>query len=263
MTLDTEVSGLSGLTRDEHGAFWAPGENGDAVIRIDPETFAVTRYETVGTPDGTDFEAITWMDGARFMLGTETQETGRLQDAILDGRLDAGRFSVKSVGNLEYARWQLTASANHGIEGMCHVGGVLVLATELVHEHQGRRWAPIGVFETATQAWSAHWVALTSETGKLAALDCREHEGVIEALTVERHFGVSHLLRFEVPRGLESQWIEPAVAANLAALISPLPNFEGLAWLPDGSVALLTDNCYRRRVDGPSRLFFVPASVLR
>jgi len=263
VTLDTEVSGLSGLTRDEHGAFWAAGERGDAVIRIDPETFAVTRYEVRGAPDGTDFEAITWMDGVRFMLGTETQEKGRLQDAILDGRLDGGRFATKSVGNLEYARWQLTASDNHGIEGMCRVGSDLVFATELVREHQGRRWAPLGVFEPATQTWSAHWVALTTETGKLAALDCRERAGAIEALAVERHFEVSRLLRFAIPRGPEGQWIEPVVAADLAALISPLPNFEGLAWMPDGSAVLLTDNRYRGRADESSRLFFIPASALR
>lgn len=261
--LETEVQGLSGLTRDEHGALWAPGELGDAVLRIDPDTFAVTRYAVDKTPGGTDLEAMAWVDGARFVLGTETQEKGRLQDVILDGRLDAGRFVVASIGNLEYARWHLSAPDNHGIEGVCHVDGILVFATELVEAHDGGRWAPIGVFDPAVQAWTAHRVRLTSDTGKIAALDCRVSDGTIEALAVERHFEVSRLLRFEIPRGPEGQWIEPRVAADLSELVSPLPNFEGLAWMPDGSAALVTDNRYRGRASGPSQLFFVPASAIR
>ncbi len=53
IALQTDVVGLSGLTLDEHGAFWAPGEAGDAVVRIDPVTFGVTRYEVGGGAPGT------------------------------------------------------------------------------------------------------------------------------------------------------------------------------------------------------------------
>jgi hypothetical protein len=263
VTLNTDVAGLSGLTRDEHGALWAAGERGDAVIRIDSTTFGVTRYAVEGAPPGTDFEAMTWVDGARFVVGTETQDKGRLRDVILDGRLDAGRFAVASIGHLDYARWQLTAPDNHGIEGACRVDGVLVLATELVETDQERRWAPIGTYDPATQTWAAHRLRLTTGTGKLAALDCRSADGAIEALAVERHFEVSRLLRFYIPRGSEAELIEPVAVTDLAELISPLPNFEGLAWMPDGSAALVTDNRYRGRVTGPSQLFFVPASVIR
>jgi hypothetical protein len=263
VVLQTDVYGLSGLTRDEHGALWAPGEQADAVIRIDPDTFAVTRYEVEGAAEGIDLEAMAWVDGAQFILGTETQEKGRLRDAILDGRLAGARFSVASMGNLDYARWQTTAPDNHGIEGVCRAGRTLVFATELFETKQGRRWAPLATFDPAVQAWTAHRVALTTETGKLAAMDCRIVDDRIEALAVERHFGVSRLLRFTIPRGPEQQWIEPVVAADLAELVSPLPNFEGLAWMPDGAAVLVTDNRYSGHVDGPSRLFFIPASVLR
>lgn len=263
LPLETEVVGLSGLSRDEHGALWAPGEDADAVLRIDPATGAVTRYPVVGAPNGTDLEALTWMDGTRFVVGTETQEAGRTRDVILDGRLDGNRFRVSPIGHLEYTLWQLTAPDNHGIEGVCHVGGVMVLATELVEERDGRRWAPVGLYDPKTQAWAAHRVALSTETGKLAALDCRDANGVIEALAVERHYGVSRLLRFRVPHGSIGQRIEPVVAADLSTLISPLPNFEGLVWLQDGSAILLTDNQYRRVSREPSTLYFVPASVMR
>lgn len=263
VTLDTDVAGLSGLTLDEHGAFWAPGEDGAAVVRIDPETFGITRYAVAGGSPNTDLEAMAWVDGTRFMLGTETQERGRLRDVVLDGRLDADRFAVTPVGHLDYARWHLAAPDNRGIEGICHVDGVLVLATELVETQRGRRWAPVGMFDPKTQTWTAHRVGLTSKTGKLAALDCRMANGSIEALAVERHYGVSRLLRFKVPQGPEGQWIEPAIAADLSELISPLPNFEGLAWMKDGSAALVTDNKYRGATSEPSRLYFVPASAIQ
>ena len=263
VALDTGVAGLSGLTLDEHGAFWAPGEDGAAVVRIDPETFGVTRYAVAGGPVKTDLEAMAWVDGTRFMLGTETQEKGRLSDLILDARLDAARLVVTPVGNLDYARWNLTAPDNRGIEGICHVDGVLILATELVERQRGRRWAPLGMFDPKTQTWTAHRVGLTSKTGKLAAMDCRMANGSIEALAVERHYGVSRLLRFKIAQGPEGQWIEPTIAADLSDLISPLPNFEGLAWLKDGSAALVTDNKHRGGPRGPSRLYMVPASAIQ
>jgi len=263
VTLDTDVAGLSGLTVDEHGAFWAPGEGGDAIIRIDPEHFGITRYPVVGGPAGTDLEAMAWLDGTRFLIGTETQKRGRLQDVILEGRLHGARVEVTSVGKLDYARWQLSAPGNRGIEGLCHVDGVLVFATELVERQRGERWAPLGVFDPKTQAWTAHRVRLTSKTGKLAAMSCRVIDGAPVALAVERHFGVSRLLRFNLPQGPEAQWIEPSVAANLEEAFSPLPNFEGLVWLDDGSAVVVTDNRYRGAVREPSRLYFIPASTIR
>ena len=263
LRLDTEVAGLSGLSRDEHGALWAPGEDADAVLRIEPDSGAVTRYPVVGAPEGADLEALTWIEGTRFVVGTETQEKGRTRDVILDGRLDGDRFVVSPIGHLEYTLWQLTAPNNHGIEGLCHVDGVMVFATELVEDKDSRRWAPVGSYDPKTQAWTAHRVALTTETGKLAAIDCRDDDGVVEVIAVERHYGVSRLLRFRIPHGPVGQWIEPAVAADLSMLISPLPNFEGLAWLKDGSVVLLTDNEYRRVSSEPSTLYFIPASAMR
>jgi hypothetical protein len=263
VTLDTDVRGLSGLTVDDHGAFWASGEDGDAVVRIDPETFGVTRYAVAAGLTGTDLEAMAWVDGTRFVLGTETQEKGRLRDAILDGRLDAERFAVASVGNLDYARWHLAAPDNRGIEGICHVDGVLVLATELAEVQRGRRWAPLGMFDPKTQTWAAHRVGLTTKTGKLAAIDCRIADGAVEALAVERHYGVSRLLRFTIPQGPEGQWIEPSVATDLSELIRPLPNFEGLVWMKDGSAVVVTDNKHRRTPREPSRLYFIPASAIR
>lgn len=263
VSLQTDVVGLSGLTRDEHGALWVAGEDADAVLRIDPETFGVTRYPVVGAPEGTDLEAMAWVDGTRFVIGTETQDKGRTRDVVLDGRLEGERFKVGPIGHLEYAHWGLTAPDNHGMEGICHVDGILVVATELIEEARDRRWAPLATFDPKIQTWTAHRVALTSKTGKLAALDCRKVDGAIEALAVERHYGESRLLRFRVPQGTQGQWIEPTVAADVSKLVSPLPNFEGLAWLADGSAVLVADNQYKGAALGPSRLYFIPASAMQ
>jgi len=105
-------------------------------------------------------------------------------------------------------------------------------------------------------------VRLTSKTGKLAAMSCKVTGGSIVALAVERHFSVSHLLRFTIPEGPEAQRIEPTLAADLSESCSPLPNFEGLAWLEDGSAVAITDNRYRGAAREPSRLYFIPASTI-
>jgi len=263
VTLNTKVTGLSGLTRGGEGALWAVGEDGDYVLRIDPATFALDQYPVVGCPSKIDLEALAWIGDGRFALGTETQQAGRTQDVLLGGRVQGDRFVVGSDDACDYGLWDLTASDNHGIEGLCHVDGVLILATELIDEQRGRRWAPVAIVDLETQTWTAHRVRMTSESGKLAALSCRLIDDTIVALAVERDFGISRLLRFNVPTGSKGAWIEPSMVADLSTLIEPLPNFEGLVWDDDGSVILLTDNEYHGVVGEPSRLYFIPASALR
>ncbi len=53
------------------------------------------------------------------------------------------------------------------------------------------------------------------------------------------------------------------MVADLSKLVTPLPNFEGLAWLDDGSAVLLTDNRHRGMSREPSRLYFIPASAMQ
>lgn len=267
LDLQTEVRGLSGLSRDEHGALWAPAErpsNGhpSTVLRIDPKTLGITPYPVEGVPKGTDLESIAWVDGTRFVLGTETGKGGRVRDVVLEGRLDGDKLIVTPVGQLEYALWGMTATTNDGIEGVCHVGGVLVLATELEKKEDGRRWAPVATYDPNTRSWTAHWVALSSEDGTLAGIDCRARGDAIEVLAIERHIESRRLLRFVVPRGPQSQRIEPIGVTLLTGERSG-PNFEGLVWLPDGSVYLLNDNQLGRVRMGQSHLFFLTANEIR
>jgi len=265
--LPYEVLGLSGLSRDEHGAFWAPAErasNGkpNAVLRIDPDTFAITVYPVEGVPDGADLEALAWADGTRFILGTERGESARARDTILEGRLEGEKLTVSSVGQLAYSLWGLTATSNDGIEGVCQVDGTLVFATELAKEEDGRRWAPVASYEPNTQSWTAHWVALSSDQGKLAGMDCRSKGDAIEVLAIERHYDARRLLRFLVPRGNVSQRIEPIAVTQLTDEMAG-PNFEGLVWMPDGSVVLLNDNQLGRARMGNSHLYFLAADEIR
>lgn len=265
--LPTEVLGLSGLSRDEHGAFWAPAErpsNGypSTVLRIDPETLAITAYPVEGVPRETDLESIVWMDGTRFILGTETRGGGRTRDVILEGRLQEDKLVVTPVGNLEYALWGLTATSNDGIEGLCQVDGTLVLATELEKTENEQRWAPVATYEPNTGTWTPHWVALSTEDGTLAGVDCRDSGDGIEVLAIERHISSRRLLRFVVPRGTQPQRIEPSGVTMLTDERTG-PNFEGLVWMPDGSVFLLNDNQLGRVRMGNSRLYFLAANEIR
>ncbi|MEM7437529.1 MAG: esterase-like activity of phytase family protein [Myxococcota bacterium] len=186
---------------------------------------------------------------------------------LLGARVEGGKFVVQPRDRIEYKAWGLTAPHNRGMEGLCYADGILVLATELVDERQGKRWAPVATFDVAKGKWTTFWVALSSKTGKLAGVGCRVIDGKVVALAVERHFGVSRLLRFQLPSGPSGpsgpSRIEPEIAADLATVIKPLPNFEGVVWDDDGSVVLLTDNLYKGRSPDPSRLYFVPASVLQ
>ena len=263
VALDTDVTGLSGLTRDPAGVLWAVGERGDFLLEIHPTRFHVTAHPVTGAPEGADLEALASAGPGDFLVGTETQEPGRTADALLFASIEQGQLKVQAKESLDYRAWGLEAPKNQGIEGLCRVGGIAVMATELVDEQRERRWAPIALLDLDTKAWKLHRVALTSDTGKLSALDCRSIDGKLVALAVERHFGVARLIRFELPTSSAGGWIEPRVVVDLATLIDPLPNFEGLSWADDGSVVLLTDNRYRGRVREPSTLYFIPASALQ
>jgi hypothetical protein len=232
------------------------------VLRIDPESLSITAYSVEGVPKGTDLEAIAWVDGVRFVLGTETGEGGRARDVVLEGRLEGEKLVVTPVGNLEYALWGITATANDGIEGICHVDGLLIFATELEKTEDGRRWAPLATYAPNTGTWTAHWVALSSEDGTLAGMDCRDKGNTIEVLAIERHIEARRLLRFMVPRGTKPQRIEPlGVTVLTGERVGP--NFEGLVWMSDGSAILLNDNQLGRVRMGNSHLYFLAADEVR
>lgn len=71
-------------------------------------------------------------------------------------------------------------------------------------------------------------------------------------LAVERHFGVSRLLRFTVPAAGGD--IEPRIDADITEFANSTNlNFEGAEWGEDGTVILVVDNDYRA-ITGPNEL---------
>ena len=86
------------------------------------------------------------------------------------------------------------------------------------------------------EVWTALWLALTSDTGKLSALGCRADGDSLDVLAVERHF---------------------EVALHLTPYKRKSDNFEGVVWLGDGSVALILDND-SGSISGPNTLILAP-----
>ena len=68
--------GTSDLTLDDTGTIWAVAERGHIIAEITgfPAAAPTIKLHPVdGVPDGVDTEAITWLGGAKFAVGTEGQ----------------------------------------------------------------------------------------------------------------------------------------------------------------------------------------------
>jgi hypothetical protein len=72
-------------------------------------------------------------------------------------------------------------------------------------------------------------------------------------IAIERHFGVSRIIHFTLGDRAAT------VVRDLVELAAGR-NFEGIARLPDGRIALVNDNQYKT-IDGPSQLVIVPVTV--
>jgi hypothetical protein len=93
-------------------------------------------------------------------------------------------------------------------------------------------------------AWEPLRLRLTSATGKISALECADGgNGRLVAHAVERHYGVTRILRFEVPAegSPGGEAIVPEVVFDVAAATPGLPNVEGIA-LDGARVLLLSDH---------------------
>ena len=149
--------------------------------------------------------------------------------------------------------WNMQASGNHGVEGLCVVDGALWAVIEHVVERDGQRYAPLATLDASREEWQASWIPLTTETGKLSALSCHKTEAAIELWMIERHYGVGRILRAEVPHeGQLAQEVHPEVVLDLEGELSALPNMEGLVWEGD-TLYMVSDN-QGSQISGPSYL---------
>jgi len=262
LRLETESPGLSGLAIGPSGSLWAIPEESRYLLRIDRDTGAVDSFPIEGMPERLEAEALAYRPDGQFVVGTETDGDSRSYDDLVVLAFDGRVARVVEQFQCQYDMWGIHGSGNRGIEGLCTVGDEIVVAAEVAGSEEGRRYAPLA-WRTDDGGWGAYRVWLSSETGKLAGIACRQRsDGGADVVAVERHYEVTRILGFELPppRSGEPVAVEPEVLRDLDGWVRSLemqPNFEGIVWLEDDRVALLVDNQYRGQRTGPSELWFV------
>lgn len=259
------MSGFSSLGRDPGGALWSTPENGEFLVPVELTSgapgVAGPALGIAGVPPGWDVESLAWLEDGRVALGTETQEDGRTQDAVLIARRQGNSLRVEDRILLPYGLWNMRARRNRGIEGLCRVGRHLVAGVESVWQHEGRRLAPVAVYDLAAETWSPLSVELTTPTGRLSAVACRPipmaasgrtsarpEVAALEVLAIERHFEVARIVRFEIPPGRPagpSPSIRVDVVADLTTLLEDRPNPEGIElYAGTDRLVVMIDNNY-------------------
>lgn len=257
------ADGLSGLAIDDDGALWTVAERAERAYRITVPATGAPRVETFaieGVSGDLDLEGIAWLGGDRFAFGTEGKQRGVA--TLLLAQREGAKIAITGTIALPAERVGIALPPNHGAEGVCGRGDTVVVAIEGAGADGARRWAPIVRIERG-EVVAAHRLWLTTETGKIAALDCEiDGRGAIRGWAIERHFQVTKVLAFELAPGApDGSAIVPRVALDLGATLNGRLNIEGVARGADGRTFAIVDNQWRT-VTGPSRLLVFPAGAV-
>jgi hypothetical protein len=249
--------GLSDLVLDPDGPLWTIAERDRSALEV-TLAGAVTPHPLDGIPDGVDTEALAALGGGRFAIGTEGADDPTAAIVFAERRGD--RLVATRTRPLTSAELGVTLTVNHGVEGICGHGDDLIAAIESVGMlPDGTRWAPLA--RLAGDRLTVTKLRLTSQTGKISALTCAfAADGTVHALAIERHYGVSRILRFDLTAGATE--VTPTVALDLGPVLRDSLNLEGLAVLPDGRLVAINDN-QGRTVDGPSELLVFRPNAVR
>jgi hypothetical protein len=245
------MNGLSGLTIDPASTLWAVPETERVLVPMVQEGAKLRLrqkpIEIVGIDRTLDIESIAAVSDTEFIVGTEGPGT-RTKDKLFWLKLQSGRVRVVKAISVDYGLWKIEAAHNQGIEGLCYTNNHLVVAAEPVFAVKGKRYAPIALYQIAAERWYPARLSLTTKSGKISALDCRmSQDNTLSVLAVERHYGVARVLRFTLPTNTtpaaaeQLATLSPRIERDLAQLIDPLPNFEGIAQRAN-DVFLVTDN---------------------
>ncbi|MBA3539548.1 MAG: hypothetical protein H0T79_07950, partial [Deltaproteobacteria bacterium] len=171
------------------------------------------------------------------------------------------RFVVTRTQPLEQLDLGVTLTKNHGAEAVCGTGSDLVIAIEATGRFpDGGRFAPI--VRLADGVMSLTRLRLTTETGKISGLECTiAGDGGARVWAIERHYGVSRIVRFTLPRGAPAgAELALEVVLDLAPILRDSLNLEGITFLPDGRMVTVADN-QGKSVSGPSRLLVFPLNA--
>lgn len=247
---ELRACGVSGVASREDGAVWAVSESRRELYRFGANNFrAPFRVAVDGLPVDLELESAAWLSKDRLLLGTET-ETARDEDVLLVLDVDEDRAVVADRWVVDWSRhFGLQAKRNQGVEGLCASEGWVVAAAEFVTKTpDGRRRAPIlaATYEDAAAGhFSPYWLELTSETGKISALECVKRGESLVVHAVERHFEVTRVVGFDVPltepAGDAPTVLVPEVLLDLKAMLPGLANVEGMTYV-DGRMIVVTDH---------------------
>lgn len=240
--------GISGTAESPTGVLWAVAEDARLLfeIREADDRWVVRAVRLDGVPDGLEAESLAFVDATTVAIGTEQRGPDRDSDVVLFATIQGNVAVVQSVIRLDHvALWGLHAHDNEGIEGLCHDDGVLLAAAEGTDRtSDGHRWAPIARYDLETGDWTPFRLLLTTETGKISALECeqREQSGHTAVLAIERHYGVTRVLEFRMPLAGPGRDLVPRVVADLPMDRREMPNVEGISRTRGGQLLLLTDH---------------------
>lgn len=244
-TLEHEDAvGISGSCWHD-GVRWLIAERNSKLLRVDREN-RIESYHIEGIPPEHDMEGLACGDGL-FYISTETDQVGRTEDRVLVVELDETGGRVVDTLIFQYPA-PMKAAVNQGLEGLCIAGDWLIAAGEILRTNEaGVRQAPILRQKIGESDTFIHWVNLSSRTGKISGLDCRERGGIIEVFGVERHYEVSRVLQFE----LGATPSKSQTVVDMGHLIRDTENFESIVVDERGRVWLSNDNQYKT-ITGPS-----------
>ena len=254
-----EPNGLSGLATDGTGAVWAVSERDRMLIRVG-QGGAQRLVRVDDVPENTDLEALAWLQGARFAIGTESMLPERSADLVLVVEIAGAHARIVERIPIPYAELPIKPQPNRGIEGLCYADGHLLAAFEQVVGAGMNRRAVV-VERDQRGALRVLEVALTTQTGKLSALECRRTGQALNVIAVERHFGVQRVIRFDVPLEGSVTSLDSRLMVSLEGRIPRGLNPEGVVWL-DAGLLLVVDNDYGGRT-GPNELLRVPLEAAR
>jgi hypothetical protein len=242
--------GISDLTADDKGTLWAIAERERVVIEIAPDG-SFKRHPIEGVEDGLDTEGLVWLGNGQFGLGLEA--THKPIAAVAFADLDGDKLVVHDINKLGSYGLGVEITSNHGIESVCGTKDELIAVTEsVITQSDGARDAVLVRVRPGETQMSN--LRLTTTKGKISALYCTvDADGNLEALAIERHYGVERLLHFAAKRS--DRQITPELVLDLAPILHDSLNLEGITKLPDGRMVLVNDN-QGDEVKGPTELLY-------
>lgn len=252
---DDVPPGLSGLALDDNGTLWAVPERDRFVVEIARTGLTATTklHPLVGVPDGVDTEGLAYLGDNKLAIGTEGQHDPTA--AVLYAHRDGDRFVVDQTRELTSKELGVDLAVNKGAEGACGRGDDVLVAIETVGTLPGGvRWAPLARLTNGTLTVSR--IKLTSDVGKISSLDCAiAPDGTATGYMIERHFGVSRILRFQAKPGDVD--ITPTIALDLSSILNDSLNLEGIVLDRDGRLVAVVDNqgaAEGATIDAPNEL---------